>query len=540
MVLCALLLTFCLGSAARTAPAAHPISVDPRDAPLLVQGTLDEKTTSFSRNVRLTATGADVAELVLLASDLKRENDPETSIERAQVTIPAGIALKRNQPRDVTVTVASVRLPGVYKGSVKFLASGRPEAEASPLDVELRVTAKPTFKTTAASFQLVRCVFLPCGAADALLPRVMNGGERTLPLENETRAPVEVRGHDLTLRGEKTGRLFTAADVEVKASTVMEPGDAPVTLKFNRAVLPPDRYAGILRLRLKGADAPLPVAFTLDVRDGPWWPLAVIVFGIVVGRLASRMTSPDAQREDKFLDRYYTLRARADGLADEVARAHLLSLLDEFVPLLEGGATDEALKQALDKVETQLAFFSALVRIKSELAALDRPVVAGQVTPKLDAARDAMIAGDAEGAERLRKEAEDGLRAAARDRAMGGREERFNDLLTVSREATMRAVRVGRAGAAADRPGGRFNFLARLLAAASGGRIIGAKARYWLMRPLLYLLLLVLLSLVGLQSLYVNSGTTFGSAGFYDYLGLFLWGLSADVAQRTLQSLQKG
>jgi len=104
----------------------------------------------------------------------------------------------------------------------------------------------------------------------------------------------------------------------------------------------------------------------------------------------------------------------------------------------------------------------------------------------------------------------------------------------------MRAVKVGQADAAAERPGGKLNFLARLLAAASGGRIIGAKARYWLVRPLLYLLLLVLLSLVGLQSLYVNSGATFGSMGFYDYLGLFLWGLSADVAQRTLQSLQKG
>jgi hypothetical protein len=54
----------------------------------------------------------------------------------------------------------------------------------------------------------------------------------------------------------------------------------------------------------------------------------------------------------------------------------------------------------------------------------------------------------------------------------------------------------------------------------------------------LYLLLLLLLALVGMKTLYVDAGTTFGSAGLYDYLGLLLWGLSADVAQRSLQQLQ--
>ncbi len=43
--------------------------------------------------------------------------------------------------------------------------------------------------------------------------------------------------------------------------------------------------------------------------------------------------------------------------------------------------------------------------------------------------------------------------------------------------------------------------------------------------------------LLGLQTLYVNSGATFGVGGLYDYLGLFLWGVTADVAQRTLLNL---
>jgi len=52
-----------------------------------------------------------------------------------------------------------------------------------------------------------------------------------------------------------------------------------------------------------------------------------------------------------------------------------------------------------------------------------------------------------------------------------------------------------------------------------------------------FTLLLILLVLTGLQSLYVTGGATFGAGGLFDYVGFFMWGLSADIAQRTLQNL---
>jgi hypothetical protein len=61
--------------------------------------------------------------------------------------------------------------------------------------------------------------------------------------------------------------------------------------------------------------------------------------------------------------------------------------------------------------------------------------------------------------------------------------------------------------------------------------------RFWFFRPVLSVLLFVLLILLGLQTLYVNSGTTFSTGGLYDYLGLLLWGITADVAQCTLLNL---
>jgi hypothetical protein len=50
-------------------------------------------------------------------------------------------------------------------------------------------------------------------------------------------------------------------------------------------------------------------------------------------------------------------------------------------------------------------------------------------------------------------------------------------------------------------------------------------------------MLLVGLSVVGMRSLYMQKGSTFGADAFSDYLGLLVWGLSADVASRSLSNL---
>ncbi|MCC5610123.1 hypothetical protein LC612_26010 [Nostoc sp. CHAB 5834] len=66
---------------------------------------------------------------------------------------------------------------------------------------------------------------------------------------------------------------------------------------------------------------------------------------------------------------------------------------------------------------------------------------------------------------------------------------------------------------------------------------VRAEATFWVVRPLLSLTLLVGLSAAGISSLYIENGTTFGARPFADYLGLILWGLSADVASRSLSNL---
>lgn len=56
--------------------AAEPVlTVDSNDSPLVIYGKLDGQTTAFGRNVRLTVTGGDAKELLLLPSEVKRIGD---------------------------------------------------------------------------------------------------------------------------------------------------------------------------------------------------------------------------------------------------------------------------------------------------------------------------------------------------------------------------------------------------------------------------------------------------------------------------------
>ena len=59
----------------------------------------------------------------------------------------------------------------------------------------------------------------------------------------------------------------------------------------------------------------------------------------------------------------------------------------------------------------------------------------------------------------------------------------------------------------------------------------------WL-RGLLYICLIIILIFVGMDKFYISEGAYFGAKPFNDYFGIIIWGLSADIASRTLENLQ--
>ena len=526
------------------ATAEEPVlTVAPGDNPLVIRGTLDGQTTAFGGNVRLTVTVSDVTELRFLPSDAHHVSDTSVVIDRSNVTVPSGISLSKGQPRDVRVTVNNVTRPGDYTGQLKFLLPGQAEDKALVIQLEMHIDAKPKVQPVLANmtFQVVRCQApIDCAVATWLLPDSIVREDWTVHLDNQTLASVEVTDATVVMRGDKTGNAVSPGDLTLGVPHILPASKVePISLTIHRNRMPPDRYQGTLRFKVKSSDDPVTVNVDLNVRDGPLWPVLIVLAGIIVGRLARGMETPEAQKQVKLLPRFYQARADADKVQNADAQTYVTKLIQDVKTKIEAAKeTEEALSQALDKLQARIDLLVNLEELERQLAKLGLDALSAELKPKIQAARRALLDEKLEEAERLRGEIETRLRQAQQDGTMGPAKDFVEGLLNKFRASGDKLAEAEAAKPPA-RPGGeRWGWLAQLVAMLSGVQMLSAEVRYWLIRPLLFTILLVGLALLGLQTLYVNAGSTFGAGGLYDYLGLFLWGLSADVAQRTLQSLQ--
>jgi hypothetical protein len=521
---------------------SQTLVVDPHDDPLEINEVLDGQTTSFGGNIRLTLSAANNLEVLVLPSDLRCSTDPNIKIDRGNVTILDHLILPMDQPRDVRVTITNVTRPCEYEGLLKFLVSAQPQANALEVKLRMKITARPDLRPVVPNpaFQIVRCGNrVACTLANWLLPSALTGDQRNVQLDNLSISEVKVTGIELLLRGEKTGHVVTSTDVTVPASTQIPGGKmSPVVVQINRSSLPADRYQGSLRLQVHGLDHPINVNLTMDVRNGPLLALLVLLAGIIVGRIMQSMSTPEAQSQLKLMKRYYTLQTIGDDVYNENAHNYLEQQMENIRRRIELAAEpEETLNQELKKIETYAQFLLNIEVIEQQLNALGLEALAAELEPKIRGCRLALMNDDINKAEQLRKEVETRLREAAEDSSMGASAnllkaavkgfQQFGNKLA---ELTAQPVR-----APTSRIAERVQNVVVTLA---GSPRVRTEARYWIARPLLFLILLVILVLIGLQTLYINAGATFGAGGVYDYLGLFIWGLSADVAQRTLQNLQ--
>ncbi|MEN6373489.1 MAG: hypothetical protein ABFD75_01745 [Smithella sp.] len=526
-----------------SAGAAEPVlTVDPDDSPLVIHGKLDGQTTTFGGSVRLTVTGGDIKEVLLLASGVKQVGDDSVVIDRSNVTIPAGMSLTNGRPRDIRVTVNNVMRPGEYDGNLKFLLPGQAEEKAVKIGLKLSIDPKPKVQPvfSGMTFHLVRSRNLVADTVATWLLSPSAVREKWyLHLDNQTLAPVEVTDVTVVMRGEKTGQAVSPGIISITMPRQLPAGQVePIPMTIHRNNLSPDRYQGTLRFKVKGADDPVTVNADLNLRDGPIWAVLVILAGIFVGRLARGMSTPEAQKQIKLLPLLYKIRQSADRIQDADAQAYLAGQIEDAKARIgSAGETEGELSQMLDKLQSRIEFLIALEGLKDKLAKSNLDALREELEPKIKNARQSLIENRTEDAERLRKEVEARFQQARQDTTMGLASDLYDFFTSFS--STAEQWSKAEKAPAPGLPGGKhWGWLAKMMATLSGIEFMNAEFRYWFVSPLLFLILLVGLALLGLQTLYINAGSTFGAGGLYDYLGLFLWGLSADVAQRTLQTLQ--
>jgi hypothetical protein len=509
------------------------LQIQPEDSPLVIRGTVDQNTSTFNGYVRLTALDGDVGELQLQSSNLKHESKANIFIDRSNIVIAPNTKLASGVQQEVRVTVSNIKQPGKYAGQIQFLLPGEPPDEQYVVPLELNVNAEPDVKAVNENLtiQLVRTGiwnWFELPLARYLFGKSVIRDDENVQLNNETMLPVTVLDGTVVARGEKSGYVV-GDELKLNANRKFPANQIDsVPLKIERNHLPADRYTGIIQFKVKDSDKRVNVKLDLSVRDGPLLPLLAVILGILFGRLARSMETPAAKMQVTMLPRFYNLQAKASAVTEHVSSTYVRGRLDQIRRKIdEAKVTEENVSADLDKLEIEIEKLVSLQRLEHALQGFQALRV--ELAPSITRARAHLKNGEVEQFDTLFGQIKERVERAQQDGAMGDNGSEEIHFVGPALGELQR-----RFAAVAPLTGIR-SIVAKLLAILSGTYLIGADVRFWLFRPLLYFAILILLALLGLQTLYVNAGATFGASGVYDYLGLFLWGVSTDIAQRFAQ-----
>ncbi|MEJ1933158.1 hypothetical protein WDZ92_23395 [Nostoc sp. NIES-2111] len=423
--------------------------------------------------------------------------------------------------------------------------------EQKPVTAVIPQTAKsdavpkllPLKGTEQLRLQLVNCGnWLDCALARLLLHPSAHINQRQLWFDNSTQVPVSILNTAVVVEGDFTGyqlnneAIFVAPNItSLSANQIIN-----IPLIIKRSAIPPDQYNGAIYLTLQNRSDRLSLPINLSSRSGPLLPLIVLLFGVVLGRLF-RYMQERGEPQAKALEEVYRLQA-------DIANA---KLEDKNKQLLEDMVIDArkfVVRERLDVIPIQVQIIRERLETLVKVQALedqfteqaqsspnDFPVDEDEYIRKIKQVRLRITEGkDAEAKKVLEEISSDLDKIGAR----GAENSTIEAYKRSIEDITVATDRINRPAGEAKTTLSRFSKFQQLLINLSGvSDQVRAEATFWVVRPLLSLTLLVGLSAAGISSLYIENGTTFGARPFADYLGLILWGLSADVASRSLSNL---
>jgi hypothetical protein len=277
------------------------------------------------------------------------------------------------------------------------------------------------------------------------------------------------------------------------------------------------------------------------MRIGPLLPLLVLLVGIVLGRLFKYMQEKGIPQSDAL--------GKVNELEQEIAEADPedQKILTPMVKQVRKSVYQMGLETVTAKVEAIADRLDCLKKLRSleqQLAGKEQNSKVAEVLQQINAARNQILQSKDDQAKKLLVEIEEKIAKLIKSSMMGQQEPdaSLTEAAKQAEEARAAAERAeqGRSRSSTALSGWVVKLRRSLIFLSGVSSAVRAEATLWVVRPLLSLALLFGLSVVGIRALYVEKGATFGADPFADYLGLVLWGLSADVASRSLSNLPGG
>ncbi|MBH8571553.1 hypothetical protein I8752_00630 [Nostocaceae cyanobacterium CENA369] len=443
--------------------------------------------------------------------------------------------------------LSAILLPIVLMQAPVFAQTKSPSAvnEQIPAKQVITPTPKPAVPnlvplkgTEQMRLQLVNCGgWLDCALARLLLHPSAYIDRRELWFDNSTQVPVSILNTAIVVEGDFTGYQLNNQAIFLAEGIKTLPANQIVSIPLilKRSAIPPDRYSGAIYLTLQNRSDRFSLPVNLSVRSGPLLPLLVLFFGVILGRLFKYMQER-GEPQAKALEEIYRLEA-------DIASAKLEDRNKQLLADMVNEVRTLVVREQLDTVSTQVQTIRDRLETLVKLQALeDRlneqattfPTDVDEYTLKISKARQYIAQKeDAKAKELLEKISSDldsvGARAGG-DSGIEAYKRSLEEIVTATN-------RINQPIKEKITPSSLAKFQQFLINLSGVSDRVRAEATFWVVRPLLSLILLVGLSAAGISSLYIENGTTFGARPFADYLGLILWGLSADVASRSLSNL---
>ncbi|GAA6617989.1 hypothetical protein [Scytonema sp. NUACC26] len=399
-----------------------------------------------------------------------------------------------------------------------------------------QLTLLPLEGTKQIQLNLVNCSgWLDCALARVFLPASAYIDSRELQFDNRTPRDVTVLNPVVVAQGEITGyQLNTSTTIILPSSQILPANQiVGINLLLKRSAMPSDHYIGAVYLNFDSVGNRLTLPLDLNVRSGPFVPLLVLLLGVILGRLMQYVEkSGGAQAEAlKEVNRLDVDIADA-YLESQDDRKILTNMSREVRKLVFRNKIDIAMSQIesiRNRLEVLLNLQVMVQKIEEEL---------------LDASTEQRVRSQIEKIRYFISQQDD----IAANEFLEDLKAMFEDLGTRSVDRPEMSRSIESAQDATGRLIKRETIppkptmterLQMFLVTLSGlSDRVSAEATLWFIKPLLSLTLLLTLTGVGLNSLYVENGKTFGARPFTDFLGLLLWGLSADVASRSLSPVK--
>jgi hypothetical protein len=471
--------------------------------------------TAISTSVNVTLQSTSNTALIFQSYGL---HGPGVDPGPASLTGAATVTLKANDYVTVPIAVTGLSKLGTYQGSVEFRKSADPPGKGA--QVPITVLVRGTVVIPQPALTAFHCFFdLSCAVGNYIAPLnqgilVNNQDGQVSAQPNYVRIFLHVSTGDSTLN-------LTERQLTPDLSQPIAAGDARV---FKVSIPSPSviagHYDGFLRAGLQtGETISSPV--TLDVRDAPLIAILLLFLGIVFGRIVQSVSSPSAQAQQRLTTNLASLRSAAAFVNNSDVTLLLEKKMADARQAIATMITGEqAITQQLQDIGTAITIESNLEWIEANL---NRIPAANQATVQANVivSRTDLLKDDLPNADNARKQAQGDLlthldAAGLLPGKMSAQSMQFSAVPPAAPTRQWHARTASfLAGTPPHLPVGKYAFL----------------------KDLMFIALLVGLVIIGLYSLYIKNAT-FGASRLFDYFGIAVWGLSADVAQRTLQGLQ--